>query len=533
MIAYLFFNIFGVLLIYSPMPLLGSIIKKAYALRNVPFEIKSNGILPEQAQKKQLEKLMKKAQFTAFGEHYKFAKLLENKDIVKTFQEKVPIHDYKSMYKRWWYRSLNGETYVSWPGKIKYFALSSGTSEASSKYIPVTSDMLRSIKTTTIKQIVSTVKLDFPLSFYEKGMLMIGGSTHLQYNGTYYEGDLSGITAGNIPFWFQHFYKPGRRISKNSDWASKLNDMVKKAPDWDIGVIVGVPAWVQILMDRIIEEHGLNTIHDIWPNLSVYVHSGVAIKPYLKHFEKLFGKEIMYQESYLASEGYIAYQSNPKSDGMELVTNNGLFYEFVPFTTDNFDDEGNIKANPQVFTIGDVEDNVEYALLISSNSGAWRYLIGDTIKFINKKCCEIIITGRTKFFLSVCGEHLSQDNMNRAVELLQDDLNIEINEFTIHAIKHGSLFAHRWYLGVREDIDPEVAAERIDHHLKNLNDDYRVERLEAIKDVEVIVLPEKAFMDYMKVKGKEGSANKFPRVLKNGRIDEWEDFLQKHNYLKE
>ena len=146
---------------------------------------------------------------------------------------------------------------------------------------------------------------------------------------------------------------------------------------------------------------------------------------------------------------------------------------------------------------------------------------------------EIIITGRTKFFLSVCGEHLSQDNMNRAVELLQDDLNIEINEFTIHAFKHGSLFAHRWYLGVSEYIDPEVAAERIDHHLKNLNDDYRVERLEAIKNVEVILLPEKAFMDYMKVKGKEGSANKFPRVLKNGRIDEWEDFLQKHNYLKE
>jgi len=132
------------------------------------------------------------------------------------------------MYKRWWYRALNGESYVAWPGKVKYFALSSGTSDASSKYIPITSDMLSGIKQVTLRQLISTTKYDFPLDFYEKGILMIGGSTHLQYNGTYYEGDLSGITAGNIPFWFQHFYRPGRRISRTADWATKLDEMVKK-----------------------------------------------------------------------------------------------------------------------------------------------------------------------------------------------------------------------------------------------------------------------------------------------------------------
>lgn len=512
------------------MPLLGSIIKKAYALRNLPFEMRLNAVSPIESQIKQLEKLIRKSQFTAFGEHYKFSSLLESDDLIKAFKESVPVHDYQSMYKRWWYRALNGETYVSWPGKVKYFALSSGTSEASSKYIPVTGEMLRSIKKASIRQLVSTVKFDFPISFYEKGMLMIGGSTHLQYNGTYYEGDLSGITAGNIPFWFQHFYKPGRRISKTSDWATKLDEMVKKAPDWDIGVVVGVPAWVQILFERIIKEHKLDNIHDIWPNLSVYVHSGVSFKPYLKHFEKLLDKPLIYRESYLASEGYVAYQSDPDSEGMELVLDNGLFYEFVPFTEQYFDEEGNILPNPITYNLGEVEENVEYALLISSNAGAWRYLIGDTVKFINKKKSEIIITGRTKFFLSICGEHLSQDNMNRAIELVQNEMNIEINEFTIHAFKHGNLFAHRWYLSADETVDSKVVAEKIDCHLKNLNDDYRVERLQAIKDVEVVILPEKAFLDYMKEKGKEGSANKFPRVLKNSRITDWEDFLKKHNY---
>ncbi len=513
------------------MPLLGSIIKKAYTLRNLPFEKKLDAISPIEAQKKQLNKLLKKAQFTAIGEHYKFSELLENDNRSEIFKERIPVHDYKLMYKRWWYRALNGEAYVSWPGKVKYFALSSGTSEASSKYIPVTGDMLASIKKASIKQLVSTVKFDFPLSFYEKGILMIGGSTHLQYNGTYYEGDLSGITAGNIPFWFQHFYKPGRRISRASDWSNKLNEMVKNAPDWDIGVVVGVPAWVQILFERIIEEHDLNNIHDIWPNLSVYVHSGVYFKPYLKRFEKLIGKPLMYQESYLASEGYIAYQNNPQSEGMELILDNGIYYEFIPFNSNNFEEDGNIKNNPKTFTIGEIEENVEYALLISTNAGAWRYLIGDTVKFINKKKSEIIITGRTKFFLSVCGEHLSQDNMNRTIELLQEDLNIEVNEFTVHAYKHDNLFAHRWYLASANNIDVELVADKIDEHLKNINDDYRVERLEAIKKVEVVLLPQQAFVEYLRVKGKEGGANKFPRVLKNSRITDWEDFLKKHNYL--
>lgn len=513
------------------MPLLGNIIKSAYAIRSKPIEKKINSLNPVLAQKKQLIKLLRKAQFTAFGEHYNFSKILNSKDVEKAFTKAVPVHDYQSMYKRWWYRALNGETYVAWPGKVNYFALSSGTSEASSKYIPVTGDMLRGIRNASIRQLVTMVKYNLPIEFFEKEILMIGGSTHLQYNGTYYAGDLSGITTGNLPFWFQHFYKPGRRISRADDWPTKLKEMVKNAPKWDIGVIVGVPAWVQILMEKIIEKYNLKSIHDIWPNLSIYVHSGVSFKPYLKSFEKLFGKPMIYNESYLASEGYIAFQNNPGSTGMELVMNNGLYYEFVPFNSDNFDDDGNLKDNPTVYDFTEVEENKEYALLLSTNAGAWRYLLGDTLKFIDKKACEIAITGRTKHFISICGEHLSQENMNRAVELLEEDLDVEIKEFTVMGTRHGSLFAHKWYIGCDDRLNEEEVRIKIDEHLKNLNDDYRVERLEAIKDIYVTILPTKVFYEYLKEKGKEGSAIKFPRVLKNSRIDDWEKFLRNHKYI--
>ncbi len=480
------------------------------------------------AQKRTLKKLLRKASITAFGEHYHFSELLKEKDIVGAFREKVPIYDYNSIFKKWWYRSLHGEPFVCWPGKVKYFALSSGTSEASSKYIPVTGDMLRAIKKTSIRQIISLAQYDFPGEFFEKGILMLGGSTHLQYNGTYYEGDLSGITTGNIPFWFQHFYKPGRRISKERDWPTKLEEIIKKAPDWDIGVICGVPAWIQILLERIIEKYNLKTIHDIWPNFSIYVHGGVSLAPYHKGFEKLLGHPVTFIETYLASEGFIAFQTRPNTDAMSLELDNGLFMEFVPFSNDNFDDDNNIKPNATALTIKEVEEGKEYALLISSCAGAWRYLIGDTIKFTSVKRNEIIITGRTKHFLSLCGEHLSQDNMNRAIQMLEDEFNIEVREFTVAGIKHGSMFAHKWYMGIDSKIDADIVKIKIDEYLKILNDDYRVERIAAIREVFAEVLPTEVFYAWMKEKGKEGAQNKFPRVMKDEKLADWESFVEEY-----
>lgn len=361
---------------------------------------------------------------------------------------------------------------------------------------------------------------------------MIGGSTHLQYNGTYYSGDLSGISAAKLPFWFEYFYKPGRKISKTTDWNTKLDEMVKKAPSWDIGVLVGVPSWVQILLERIIKEYNLNTIHDLWPSLSAYVHSGVAFAPYEKSFEKLFGKPVVYSESYLASEGYIAYQVDLNKRIMQLIIDNGIYYEFVPFNENNFYEDGNIKPNCQSLTLKEVEENVNYAILLSTNAGTWRYLIGDTIKFVNKEKCEIIITGRTKQFLSLVGEHLSQDNMNQAIENISNELKININEFTVAGFRNDKTFAHHWYLGCDEPIDKELAIKKIDEHLKILNDDYRVEREEALRHLYIDVLPTHVFYDFMEKTGKIGGATKFPRVLKGKRYEDWKQFISSLNLDK-
>lgn len=515
------------------MPIIGSIVKRAIELRSkMPSELRKQTVDGYKAQTRVLKKLLRKAQYTHFGEYYRFSDILQQKDIISSFKERVPIHDYNAIFKNWWYRMLNGEPYVCWPGRVKYFALSSGTSESSSKHIPVTNDMLRAIKKTSIRQIFSLARYNFPVEFYERGILMLGGSTHLQYNGTYYEGDLSGITASNIPFWFQHFYKPGKRISKERKWQVKLDEIVKKAKDWDIGVIVGVPAWLQILLERIIDHYNLETIHDIWPNLSIYVHGGVSFSPYVKGFEKLLARPLTYIETYLASEGFIAYQSRPDTKSMQMILDNGLFYEFVPFNDHNFDQEGYIKPEAETLTIEQVEENKVYALLLSSSAGAWRYLIGDTIKFTDKNLCEIVITGRTKHYLNLCGEHLSQENMNRAVEMFEDDHNIEVREFTICGIKYETMFAHKWYLGTDSHIDPEMARAELDANLKKLNDDYRVERIAAIKDVIVEIHPTKVFYDWMKLHNKEGGQNKFPRVLKNQQIDKWEQYLKEY-YAKE
>ncbi len=509
------------------MPILGSVIKRAIELRSkMPSIFQSKN--PEKTQRKELKKLLRKAGSTAFGEHYGFLDMVKSKDPLPLLRERVPIHDYDDIFKDWWYRTLNGEPYVCWPGKVRYFALSSGTSGASSKQIPVTAAMLRAIKKTSVKQIFSLARYDFPKTFYEKGILMLGGSTHLHYNGTYFEGDLSGITTKNIPFWFQHFYKPGKRISKERDWPTKLNEIVAKAKDWDIGVIVGVPAWWQILIEKIIDHYKLKNIHEIWPNLSIFVHGGVSFGPYVKGFEKLLGKPLTYIETYLASEGFIAFQSRPNTNSMQMALDNGLFFEFIPFDQNNFDAQGELLPNPETLGISEIKEGQEYALLLSSCAGAWRYMIGDVIKFTDVKRQEIVITGRTKHFLNLCGEHMSVENMNMAVKMAEDQLNIEIREFTVSGIKYDTMFAHKWFIGTDSDVSPDALRKKIDENLKTLNDDYRVERIAAIKDVIVEVYPSDVFYQWMRLKGKEGAQNKFPRVMKNQQQQEWERYLDVH-----
>ena len=483
---------------------------------------------PRRQQIKVLKKLLRKARFTQFGQLYKFDEILMSRHPGKKFQQLVPTYDYSKIYSQWWHKAKEGIPDVCWPGVIQYFALSSGTSEASSKFIPITKDLIRSNTITSIKQMISLAKYeDVPRSAMGKGWLLLGGSTQLQKGPTYFAGDLSGIQQKNIPFWFQGLglYKPGKKIAKQKDWAKKLEEIVDNAPNWDIGFILGVPAWLQLCMEKIIDRYKLNTIHDIWPNLAFYVHGGVAMEPYKKGFEKLMGKPITYIETYLASEGFLAYQNRQGAIGMHLALNNNIFFEFVPFDEINFDLEGNMVDNPESLMLHEIEENKDYSILISTNAGAWRYAIGDTVRLINKEENEIIITGRTKHFLSLVGEHLSVDNMNKAIEMVSEELNISIPEFTVAGVPYGQFFAHHWYVATNDTVNNETLRVRIDEKLKDLNDDYEVERKHALKDVIVTVLSEEIFMNFMQSKGKIGGQHKFPRVLKGKMLEDWKAFL--------
>jgi hypothetical protein len=482
---------------------------------------------PKRAQQRVLKKLLRRARYTAFGQKNKFEQILLSRHPGKTFQQNVPTYNYNKIYNEWWYQTLDGKEDICWPGKIKYFALSSGTSESASKYIPITNDLLKGNKVIMIKQLLSLLTYQgISLSSIGSGMLTLGGSTDLQKGPGYYAGDLSGITAKKSPFWFQPFYKPGKKIAKEKDWNKKLVDIVEKAPQWDIGFLAGVPAWIQMCLEMVIEKYKVKNIHEIWPNLTFFVHGGVSFEPYKVGFEKLLGKPITYVETYLASEGFLAWQYKQNAKGMRLAYNQHIFFEFVPFDENNFDAEGEMVENPEALMIHEVEEDKDYALLISTNAGAWRYLIGDTVRFVDKENAEIIITGRTKHFLSIVGEHLSVDNMNKAIHLVSEEFNLSIPEYGVRGENVDSLFGHHWYVACDQSADGVALAKAIDEKLITLNDDYAIERKSALKRIRVTVLKENVFMDFMQAKGKIGGQHKFPRVLKGDLLKDWEIFIQ-------
>ena len=511
------------------MALLGNLIARSLHLRK---QLNMRMASPRTYQKHTLRKLLEKGQYTMFGKRYGFGKILsEEVDFVTAFRQAVPIHTYNEMYRDWWHLAQEGKENVTWPGKVKYFALSSGTSESASKHIPVTQDMIKSTKAVGFKQLYTMTDFNIPSVTFQKGVLMLGGTTSLFEKGEYYEGDMSGISAKNMPRWLSNFfYKPGQKISKRPKWEDRIKLIVRGARQWDVGTVCGVPAWVQIVFEEIIKYHKVKNIHELWPNLNIYIHGGVSFEPYRESFKKLLGKPITYVETYMASEGSFGFQARPGVPGIKLVLNNGIFYEFVPFNSENFDEEGNPKQSAKTVLIDEVDEETEYAVMISTCAGAWRYIIGDVIKFSNAKEGEIIIVGRTKQFLSLCGEHTSVDNMNKAIETVSKKLGITIREFTVAGLKHDNLFAHRWYIGCDDDsVDAAEIRELLDETLCEVNDDYAVERTSALKEVFVEVLPNGVFYDYLRAKGKEGAMNKFPRVMKGKQLKDWEEWLSKNH----
>ncbi|MEZ5047040.1 MAG: GH3 auxin-responsive promoter family protein [Chitinophagaceae bacterium] len=490
------------------MALLGHIINRSLRLRK---RISINLGTPRAYQINVLKHLLNKASKSNFGKYYQFKSILSENDFYDAFAKKVPFHNYNQMYNQWWRYCQEGESNVCWPGKVKYFALSSGTSESASKHIPVTDDMIKSVKKAGFKQFFSMQNFDLPADVFGKGILMLGGSTSLYEKGDYYEGDMSGISAKKMPRWLSFlFYKPGQSISKRPRWEDRIKLIVRKAPTWNVGTICGVPSWVQIVMEEIIRYHKLDSIHDIWPNLALYIHGGVSIEPYREQFKTLFGNNIKYIETYMASEGSFGFQARPNTSGIKLILNNGIFYEFVPFNLTNFTEDGEIKQGSKAYLINEVVEKTDYAIVISTCAGAWRYLIGDVIRFTNVKLGEFVIVGRTKQFLSLCGEHLSVDNMNKAIDEVQRKLKITIKEFTVAGYTHDKKFAHKWYIGCDQEVDKNEVLKQIDETLRKINDDYHNRKGFYIAPFVYRSTTLFYFYRILHATGKFGAMNKFP-----------------------
>lgn len=511
------------------MAIIGSLIKGAIHLKDTL----SPELNPIEEQHKVLERLLKTAKDTSFGKEYDFDTILKSENSAQIFAQKVPYFDYHKIYEKWWSRLLEGEENVTWPGNPDYFALSSGTTGKKSKRIPVTNDMIAAIRSAGIKQVEALSNYDLPAEFFEKEIMMLGSSTDLKEKDDHHEGEISGISASNIPFWFEGYYKPGKEIAQIDDWDKRVQRIAEKAKDWDIGALSGIPSWMELMLQKVIEHHKVENIHQIWPNLQVYTSGGVAFAPYEKSFNKLLEHPITVIDTYLASEGFIACQTRPETDAMQLITDGGIYFEFVPFEPDYVNADGSLKDEAPSITLAEVQPDTDYVLLISTVSGAWRYVIGDTIEFTDVEKAEIRITGRTKFFLNVVGSQLSVNKMNAALKEIEEQFDIEVPEFTLAATRfEDDEFYHHWYLGTDANISESELAESLDKALKDANKNYKVARSKALKGVKVTTVPTEVFAEWSGAQKKKGGQVKMERVMSEEKFEEWEAFVESYTSSK-
>ena len=508
------------------MVVLGNIIKAALGITD--FVLPDHD--PVESQKEILKDLLEKGASTEFGQTYAFSSMLKSKNLAAAFAEAVPYHDYEAMNSCWWSKQKETDAAnVTWPGKVKYYALSAGTTGKESKRLPITEEMLEAIRKTSIYQILATSNFDFPADFFEKEIMMLGSTTDLKKSGHYLEGEISGIAAGNIPSWFERFYRPGKKIASIKDWDERVDAIAKEAPKWDIGAMAGIPSWNELMLKRVIEYNNADNIHEIWPNLRVFASGGVAFGPYKKSFESLMGKPLTYLDTYLASEGFLAFQSRPNNDmAMALATNNGIYFEFVPFTNDNIDEYGSIVQGARALSLEEVKADTDYVLVISTVAGTWRYMIGDTIRFTDKEKAEIVITGRTKHFLNVVGSQLSVIQMNDAMRQIEETFGLRIPEFTVAAIRPEQDYIHHWYLGAEGHANEIELARELDKALKETNKAYAMARTKALKDVKVTLTSPEAFYAWVERNKAKGGQVKVPRVMKAEEFAEWQQFAEKH-----
>ncbi len=505
------------------MYLLGAIVKKGIELNQL---LAPDPGSPRAQQENQLRELLSRAKETAFGKYYGFSQMLASDDVVKEFQDNVPIWDYASMHERWWKQQFIYPD-ITWPGMPRYFALSSGTTGKTSKRIPVTSDFVQSMRDVGTSLIRALPNYDLPEKVFESEVLLLSSSADLkEHDQGHLEGEISGINVSNFPDWYDLFYRPGKEIAQIDDWDKRLEHIVSQAPEWNIGAMAGIPSWVLLMLKAVMREHKLKSIHDIWPNLTLYASGGVSFDTYRKDFQNLCGKEIIVMDTYLASEGFFAYSSRPESMAMTLALRHGYFYEFIPFDERGVDDSGNLIDDPPCFTIDEVELDQEYILIICTCAGTWRYMIGDTIRFVNLDPHEILITGRTKFFLNVVGSQLSEEKLDTAILTVSKNNSITINEYSVAAMKdeNGDYF-HQWMIVCDSDFDESKIRDELDEKLKQANKNYKVARNKALKKVSLQRITKQVYHDFLAETKKKGGQIKVPKVISSSKMKEFLEYI--------
>ncbi len=462
---------------------------------------------PIQAQREVLQDIVTSAQYTEFGRKYEFSKLFT----IRAFKKAVPIHEYDDL-KPYIERVMNGEENILWNTPIHWFAKSSGTTSEKSKFIPVSEESLEDCHYKAAKDVLTLYYNHHPDSnlLTGKGLVIGGSHTIHQLNEDAHYGDLSAVLLQNTPFWSNWIRTPDLRIALMDEWENKIEHLAKNTINENVTSISGVPTWTLVLLRRILEMTGKKTLKEVWPQFELYLHGGVSFTPYRDQFQQLIGGKVNYLEMYNASEGFFAAQDNPSEDGMLLFTDHGIFMEFMPV-------EEYGKDEPRTIGLRDVEKNKNYALIISTNGGMWRYLLGDTIQFTSLVPYRIKVSGRLKHYINAFGEEVIVDNSDKAIAIASDRTSSIVNDYTAAPVyfSEGSNGAHEWLIEFeKEPVDLNKFTEELDDALKSLNSDYEAKRYKGIALRMPLVrrLEKGVFSSWLKTKGKLGGQHKVPRL---------------------
>lgn len=470
---------------------------------------------PVASQREVLQELITAAQYTEFGKKYSFNKLFS----VKEFKQKVPLQEYNDV-EPYINTMMQGEENVLWNTPVFWFAKSSGTSSAKSKFIPISDESLQQNHFKASKDVLSNYYKFFPSSNLLTGKgLVVGGSHQIsKLNNDIQFGDLSAVLMQNTPFWGQWIRTPELSVALLDEWENKIEQLAQITANENVTSLAGVPTWTLLLLKRILEIKEKKTINEVWPNLELYINGGVSFVPYKEQFDKILGTKVNYLEIYNASEGFIAGQQTPNDDGLLLFTEHGIFYEFMPV-------EEYGKPKPQTVGLKDVQLDKNYALVISTTGGLWRYIIGDTIKFTHLNPYKIKVTGRLKHYMNAFGEEVMVDNSDKAIAWAAAKTSAIVNDYTAAPVyfSESSNGTHEWL--IEFDVPPQnlqLFTTELDAALKTINSDYEAKRYKdiALRMPIVRSLKKGIFKEWLRSKGKLGGQHKVPRLSNERNVVE-------------